>query len=59
MLTKICLTHFKCFERLELDCSPLTLLCGINGMGKSSVIQALLVLRQSFETGDLSQGRLV
>ncbi len=59
MLTKISLTHFKCFERLELDCSPLTLLCGINGMGKSSVIQALLVLRQSFETGDLSQGRLV
>ena len=59
MLTKISLTHFKCFERLDLDCSPLTLLCGINGMGKSSVIQALLVLRQSFETGDLSQGRLV
>ena len=28
-------------------------------MGKSSVIQALLVLRQSFETGDLQEGRLV
>ena len=28
-------------------------------MGKSSVIQALLVLRQSIESGDLLDGRLV
>lgn len=37
----------------------MNLLCGLNGMGKSSVIQALLVLRQSFESGDLQEGRLV
>ena len=30
-----------------MDCSPLTLLCGLNGMGKSSIIQSLLILRQS------------
>ena len=58
MLRKIKLTNFKCFERLELNCSPLTLLCGLNGMGKSSVIQALLVLRQSFVAGQLGEGRL-
>ena len=51
MLRRIGLTNFKCFEKLELSCAPLNLLCGLNGMGKSSVIQALLVLRQSFETG--------
>ena len=59
MLQKIRLINFKCFEDQALDCAPLTLLCGLNGMGKSSVIQALLVLRQSFASGELRQGRLV
>ena len=58
MLRKIKLMHFNCFEQLNLDCKPLNLLCGLNGTGKSSVIQALLVLRQSFETGELLAGRL-
>lgn len=59
MLRRIGLKNFKCFETLELPCAPLNLLCGLNGMGKSSVIQALLVLRQSFEARDLLEGRLV
>ena len=59
MLNHMTLTHFKCFQRLTLSCTPLNLLCGLNGMGKSSVIQALLVLRQSFESGELLNGRLV
>lgn len=59
MLRTVTLTHFKCFQQLDLDCAPLNLLCGLNGMGKSSIIQALLVLRQSFETGELLNGRLV
>ena len=58
MLREIRLTNFKCFEALNLNCAPLTLLCGLNGMGKSSVIQALLVLRQSFVVGELEEGRL-
>ena len=58
MLRNIKLMHFKCFEHLELDCRQLNLLCGLNGMGKSSVIQALLMLRQSFKTGELLVGRL-
>ena len=59
MLRRIGLKNFKCFAALDLPCAPLNLLCGLNGMGKSSVIQALLVLRQSFQTGDLLEGRLV
>ncbi len=47
MLTNISLSNFKCFEKLDLPIKPLTLLCGLNGTGKSSVIQALLVLSQS------------
>ena len=59
MLSSLNLIHFKCFDKLDLDCTSLNLLCGLNGMGKSSVIQALLVLRQSFETRELLAGRLV
>lgn len=59
MLRRIGLTNFKCFDRLDLTCAALNLLCGLNGTGKTSVIQALLVLRQSFETGVLQEGRLV
>ena len=59
MLTNIKLKNFKCFEQLDLDCRPLNLLCGLNGTGKSSVLQALLVLRQSFETRELLRGLLV
>ena len=59
MLSSITLTNFKCFGALHLPCAPLNLLCGLNGMGKSSVIQALLVLRQSFASGELQAGHLV
>lgn len=59
MLNSITLANFKCFQDLTLSCARLNLLTGINGAGKSSVIQSLLVLRQSFETGELDNGRLV
>ena len=59
MLRIIKLRNFKCFENMELALAPLTLLCGLNGMGKSSVIQAMLVLRQSFVSGELGDGHLV
>ena len=59
MINQIKLSNFKCFQSLDLNCTPLTLLCGLNGMGKSTVIQVLLVLRQSIESGDLLDGRLV
>ena len=59
MLRRISLLNFKCFAQLDLPCAPLNLLCGLNGMGKSSVIQDLLVLRQSFRTGGLLEVRLI
>ena len=58
MLAHLGLSNFKCFEKLELDIAPITLLCGLNGMGKSSAMQALLVLRQSHEQRVLREGRL-
>ena len=59
MLTNIHMSNFKCFKKLDLECRPLNLLTGVNGTGKSSVIQALLVLRQSFETRELHDGNLL
>lgn len=58
MLTEIKLQHFKCLRDLDLRCAPLNLLCGINGTGKSSVIQSILLLRQSVESLALNEGRL-
>ena len=59
MIRKIEIANFKCFESLKLDCSPLTMLCGMNGVGKSSIIQMMLVLRQSATSGELQSGRLL
>ena len=47
LVRKLRLQNFKCFRDQSIDLQPLTLLAGINGMGKSSIIQALLLLRQT------------
>lgn len=47
-ITALELRNFKCFRRQPIEFGDLTVLAGLNGMGKSSVIQALLLLRQSF-----------
>jgi predicted ATPase len=44
-----------CFESQKLQMGNLTLFAGLNGMGKSSVIQALLLLRQSYLDGLLPE----
>jgi predicted ATPase len=49
MLQKIGLKNFKRFLNQDLYLSNLNLLSGLNGMGKSSVIQSLLLLRQSHQ----------
>jgi predicted ATPase len=54
MLENIHLRNFKCFLDLSLELNNLTILSGINGVGKSSVIQALLVLRQSSQQNTVS-----
>ena len=46
MITSITLEDFKCFEALELPCAPLTVLTGYNAAGKSTTLQALLLMAQ-------------
>lgn len=57
-VTRLELRNFKCFRRQPVEFGALTVLAGLNGMGKSSVIQALLLLRQSFLDGRSRRLRL-
>jgi len=45
LITRLRLHNFKRFESLDLRFARLTLLTGLNGSGKSSVIQAMLLAR--------------
>ena len=58
MIESFRLRNFKCFADASVPASALTLLTGLNGAGKSSVLQGLLLLRQSFQQGLLGLGRL-
>jgi len=52
MLTGFRVQNFKVFEdTFFVDLKPLTLLSGINSAGKSSILQALLLLKQTLESG--------
>ncbi len=54
MITRIDLQHFKCFELLKLPLVELTLLSGSNASGKSSVLQALVLLHQTMREHEWS-----
>ena len=54
MLTQLDLRHFKCFELLHLPLRSLTLLAGTNASGKSSVLQALVLLHQTMREHEWS-----
>ncbi|MFD9007621.1 DUF3696 domain-containing protein [Streptomyces sp. NPDC059552] len=53
MLDRLTLANYKAFQYAELPLGPLTLLTGLNSSGKSSVLQALALLHQSYTAGDL------
>ena len=46
MIRTLRLRNFKCFDNATFDLGKITLLAGLNGTGKSSVIQGLLALRK-------------
>lgn len=51
MIEHIHIRNFKSLKEIEFQPTWLNLLMGLNGMGKSSFIQTLLLLRQNRETG--------
>jgi predicted ATPase len=65
MIESIRLENFKAFHQLaELSLSPVTVLCGTNSCGKTSILQSILLLKQTLESQNpiqtlLLNGRLV
>lgn len=52
MLKTLELTNFKCFgDKHKIPMAPITLIFGPNSAGKSSIIKALNVLKQSMQLG--------
>lgn len=55
MLDHLRLENFKSWRELDIQLAPLTLLFGTNSSGKSSILQALLLLSQSAEKTSLRE----
>lgn len=58
MLERIRLVNFKAARDLDIRVGPLTLLTGLNGSGKSTVLQALAAVKQSYLAGPPGRIRL-
>ena len=58
MIKRIKVRNFKTLKLAELELKNLNLFAGMNGMGKSSLLQVLLLLRQSHELNLLQNDEL-
>jgi energy-coupling factor transporter ATP-binding protein EcfA2 len=55
MFTRLKLTNFKAWENTgDIDLKPVTMLLGTNSSGKSTLIQSLLLLKQTVQSPDRS-----
>lgn len=60
MIKTISLENFKGFKELKkLKLKPITLLTGTNSCGKSSILQSLLLLKQTVESKNINQTLLL
>jgi predicted ATPase len=60
MLTNITLENFKAFQKLNnLKIKPVTILCGTNSCGKSSILQSILLMKQTLESKNPNQNLLL
>lgn len=61
MISQLNVSNFKCARELEVRLRPLTLLSGLNGSGKSTVLQALGLVFQNHPrwVSSLSQGSTI
>ena len=53
MLTNLGIKNFKCFKETgDIEIRPLTFLVGPNSSGKSSILKALLMIKQTVDSTD-------
>ncbi|MHB1462121.1 MAG: DUF3696 domain-containing protein [Armatimonadota bacterium] len=56
MITELSMTNFKSWKKIEkMRLAPLTGLFGTNSSGKTSILQLLLMLKQTMESSDRAQ----
>lgn len=55
MIKKLQLINFKSHKNTDIELGNITILSGQNGVGKSSIIQSLLLLRQTHEKHRLNE----
>jgi predicted ATPase len=58
MISFLGLVNFKCFKSIRLELGAINVLAGMNGAGKSTIIQSLLAIRQSWESGSIAGCRI-
>ena len=54
MLTNLHVEHYKAFDAADVPLKPITILLGANSVGKSSIIQLLLMLQQTAQEDNTS-----
>ena len=59
MIKRVSINNFKCFLKETVSLSQLTVLAGINGVGKSTVIQAIILLQQALEAVKFNRKKLL
>ena len=60
MLRKLRIKNFKCLrDTKDLAIRPVTILVGPNSSGKSSLVQALLMLRQTTDSRDMTSRLII
>jgi len=60
MINEISLKNFKGFKNLDqLKFKPVTILCGVNSSGKSSILQSILLAKQTVESQNPNQTLLL
>lgn len=58
MITKLTAKNIKCFEYQEFSFSNLTVFCGANSAGKSTALQCILLLRQTYNSDQFKSTEL-
>ena len=55
MITQFSVANFKSIKnKVTIDLKPITILCGANSSGKSAIIKALMLLKQTIDSRDLA-----
>jgi predicted ATPase len=59
MITKLSLFNFQAISKAEnIEIKPITIICGKNSCGKSSIIRSLLLLKQTLEKPVINESEL-